>query len=141
MVFWNRKLNNIIVSPKNNRFIFTEDKNLVCKKDENIDSNDILLFTPYNLEQINIPSSIKIISPYAFYSCKSIQKINIPTNSNIQNIGKFAFSRANIEIIFTPKTVSLIDQCAFCSCKILKNVEIQSDFAFAHSAIEKISIP
>ena len=142
-------LRKIIISPSNGQFKFVDDKYLIGKSDENNDEFDTLLFVPRNIEEFSIPSNIKIISSYAFHDCFNIKKIEIPSNSNLQTIGKCAFSRSNIESFFIPPKVSKICESAFHLCSNLKKIEIPPNsilqsielYAFSSTKIESFSIP
>ena len=118
------KLNKIIISPSNDQFIFKEDKYLLGKTNNNNDEFDILLFASRNIEEISIPSNIKIISSSAFYNCTNLTKIEIPSNSNLQTIESYAFSKSNIKEISIPSNVSKICESAFSYCENLIKIEI-----------------
>ena len=142
-------LKRIIVSPLNSRFKFIEDKYLFGKSEPNKEEYDVLLFARRDISEISIPSNIKIISSSAFYGCKNLNKVKIPTNSILQSIGSNAFHNTIIEEIFIPPTVITICKYAFYGCKNLKKVEIPTNSnlqiiessAFNGSIIEEIFIP
>ena len=75
--------------------------------------------------------------------------IDIPSNSNLQLIGKNAFNRNQFESISLPVHLKKIDKCAFYSCKNLKTVTIPKnselqeicESAFDSSSLEFMSIP
>ena len=52
----------------------------------------------YNIKMIKI-------CEYAFFNCCRLRKVEIPTNSNLQTIEKYAFSGSNIEEIYFPKSL------------------------------------
>ena len=91
------KLTKIIISPLNNRFKYINEKYLLGKINENNNEFDSFLFARRDIEEISIPSNIKVISPYAFYNCSSLTKVEIPTNSNLQTIDENAFLCSNIK--------------------------------------------
>ena len=63
---WTKKLTKIIISPMNNQFIFKDNKLLLGKTCPDNDEFDVILFAARDIEEISIPSNIKIISSYAF---------------------------------------------------------------------------
>ena len=144
-----KNLTKITVSPLNDQFIFKEDKLLFGKSDKNNDEFDVLLFSSRDIEKVNIPFNIKIISSCAFEHCKNLRKVEIPMNSNLETIESHAFSYSNIEKILIPPKVKKICKFAFGDCQNLtkveipmnSNLEIIESRAFAYSNIEKIFIP
>ena len=140
---------NLNISPMNGEFIFKEDKYLLGKSNPNINEFDTLLFARRDIDEIVIPSSVKIISSYAFQDCRNLNKVEIPPNSNLQTIEKFAFASSSIEEIFLPSKVLKICEFAFFCCINLKKIEIPPNSnletiesrAFSNSSIEEICIP
>ena len=78
------------------------------------DEFDILLFASRDIEEISIPSNIKIISSYAFEFCRYLTNVEIPTDSNLQIIKSNAFY------------ISTICEGALAYCEYLTRVEIAS---------------
>ena len=141
---------NINISPLNDQFIFKDDKYLFGKSNPNSNVFDTLLFARRDIKEIVIPSSIKIISSYdAFQDCRNLNKVEIPPNSKLQAIEKFAFTSSSIEEIFLPSKVLKICEFAFFCCINLKKIEIPPNsnletiesHAFSNSSIEEIFIP
>ena len=120
-------LNKIIISHSNGQFIFKDDKYLLCKTDPNSDEFDNFLFAVPYINEISIPSNIKIISPHAFYNCRHLTKVEISPDSNLQTIGIKAFQNTNIKEIFIPSKVTKICEKAFSNCFELTKVEIPPD--------------
>ena len=120
-------MNKIIISPSNGQFIFKDDKYLLCKTDPNSDEFDNFLFAVPYINEISIPSNIKIISPHAFYNCRHLTKVEISPDSNLQTIGIRAFQNTNIEEIFIPSKVTKICEFAFRKCDNLIKVEIPTN--------------
>ena len=143
------KLKKIDISPMNDKFIFKDNKYLLGKIDQNDDEFNNLLFVRRDIEEIHLPSNIKIISPNAFENCELLKKVEIPTNSNLQIIGSNAFSRTKIDEIFIPSRISKISKCSFFSCENLIKIDIPTDSdlqiieerAFAFSKINEFIIP
>lgn len=90
-----------------------------------------------NLQQINIPSSVKYIGPGAFHGCTALEKVIFPDNSELDAIGgeyesqqyagAFRGCTALKEIIL-PAKVSIIDYFAFRDCSSLEKIIIKSPF-------------
>ena len=121
---WTKNLTKIIISPNNNQFIFKDNKLLLGKSCPDNDEFDVILFAARDIEEISIPSNIKIISSYAFEYCLYLNKVEIPPNSNLQIIGSFAFFNTQIEEIFIPPKVTKICKSAFDFCHFLTKVNI-----------------
>ena len=144
-----QKLTSISISPLNDRFMFKEDKSLIGKSDIKSDNFDILHFASRDITKINIPSNIKIISSYAFDHCKKLKEIEIPNDSNLEQIGKYAFASTYINQINIPSKVINIKRKAFFFCHKLSKVEIPinsklqiiDDSLFEYTNIKKIYIP
>ena len=142
-------LTKITISPKNDHFVYKDGKYLIGKSGENNNEFDILLFASRDINEIVIPSSIKIISSYAFQNCDKLTKVEFETNSYLQRIGNNAFSYSNIKEIVIPSKVSKISTEAFHECHNLTKVEIfpKSNLqkigknAFSYSNINRIFIP
>ncbi|KAK8852946.1 hypothetical protein M9Y10_017942 [Tritrichomonas musculus] len=165
------KLAKIIISPSNGQFVFKDDKCLLGKSDSKSDEFDILLFARRDIEDISIPSNVKVIKPFsfqfsvlkeifipssvtkicenAFSFCRSLKKVSIPTNSNLKTIEKYSFSHLNIEEISIPASVTEICKRAFQDCKCLRKVDIPTNsnlqtierYAFSGTGIKGIFIP
>lgn len=78
-----KELKIIDISPKNNNFLFQEDKYLLCKSDNKSANFDILLFSRYDLQEAIIPSNIKIITSYAFFRYYDHIRVVFPENSEL----------------------------------------------------------
>ena len=63
----------------------------------------------------------------AFFNCKNLRKVEIPTNSNLQTIEEDAFLSSKIEDIFIPRNVTKICKGAFSFCYELQIVEISEN--------------
>ena len=100
---------------------------MIGKSDEKVDEYDNLLFASRVIEEISIPSNIKIISSHAFAKCSHLKKIEIQKNSNLQTIGAKAFSNTIIEKIFIPPKTSKI-----CGDSFYK-VEFSTSFKFTNN--------
>ena len=143
------KLKKITVSPLNKHFMMIEDKYVVGKSDESKDEFDILLFAQRDIEEISIPSSIRIISSYAFKNCKKLTKVEISSDSKLETIGEYAFYKTQIKEIYLPSKVTIICENAFSECEKLKKIEfaensnlkIIESSAFSGVLIKKITIP
>ena len=75
----------------------------------------------YNIKMIKI-------CEYAFFNCCRLRKVEIPTNSNLQTIEKYAFSYSKIEEISIPASVTKICENAF--SKFIKYYIFIQKFSF-----------
>lgn len=107
-------------------------------------------FDSSSIEEIKIPPSLTTIGKFAFVNCSNLKTIEIPINSNLQEIkcGAFCWCTKIEQIYFPPKIKEISYRC-FDNCSKLKNIiipknsELQSigSFAFDSSPIECITIP
>jgi len=93
-----------------------------------------LMFRPYNSdtllsyfgpEYLYIPSTVKYISPFAFY-----QNVNLKTvvfNEGLESIGQTAFYACGITSIDIPSSVEFIADNAFDNCRLLETITVSSD--------------
>ncbi|MEE3482750.1 MAG: leucine-rich repeat domain-containing protein [Bacteroidales bacterium] len=97
--------------------------------------------------QIVIPSSVVIISPYAFRDCYNIKEFILP--EGLQTIGERAFEECqSIEKFVMPNSVRLVGDNLFNNCIYLKEVQLSnslssiSSYMFSNCrSLENIEIP
>ena len=89
------------------------------------------------------------IGDYAFYNCKDLEKVSIP--SSVTSIGAYAFASTNLKNIVIPKTVQYLNERMFNLCTGLKTVKIEGfnisvstygirNAFFGCSSLESVSI-
>ena len=77
------------------------------------DVSDVL--SANDLEEIQLPSTIKIIHDNTFFDFPGVKRINIP--NGIQQIGSQAFwGLDDLEELALPITVPFVGKHAFCNC-------------------------
>lgn len=77
----------------------------------------------YNLEEVTLPSTIKVINAYTFYKNYNLKRINIP--GSIVRIETGAFFQCNsLTNITLPNTVQYLRDQAFYDCRGLKTIGI-----------------
>ncbi|KAK8852897.1 hypothetical protein M9Y10_017889 [Tritrichomonas musculus] len=114
----------------NNRYFKNCEENdnlIVGKSDVKSDEYDILIFASRDIQTILIPASVKIIGPFslqntkiqsisisphitkicesAFSNIVSLQKVQIPSNSQLRTIEKDAFANTSIKCLSFPQTL------------------------------------
>ena len=103
-------------------------------------------FVKYEWQYFENHSKLQRIGNVAFYNCKELKFLKIP--SNVESIGNYCFSGSNIETIEIENNSKLqkIGGYAFKDCKQLKFIKIPSsvgivgDYCFSGSNIETIEI-
>ena len=75
------------------------------------------------LTQINIPSSVKVIGPYAFLCCGRLEEVELC--EGLEELGKSAFSDCYaLQSITIPSTIKSINRAAFECCTLLRRVNL-----------------
>ena len=83
-----------------------------------------------------IPTTIKVISDYAFYQCGNLNQIEFAKTSNTAIIGAYAFARNSNLQITLPASVTSIGKYSFAYCVNIKidisktKIRIIPDYAF-----------
>ena len=112
-------------------------------------------FSLSGLEVVDVPSSVKSLSPYAFRGCFNLKSAKLPENilelpegvfsdceklesielpSNLKVIGPYAFMNTGFKTIKNlPKWLKVIGHSSFMKCKKLDSVELPN-------SVEKISM-
>jgi len=84
-----------------------------------------------SLERVTIPDTVTRIEVGAFFNCRSLRFIRLSTN--LASIGSGAFRGcSSLEAAFLPPTVTHIGNMAFCRCKSLR-------FLYVHESIQFIT--
>ncbi|KAK8838602.1 hypothetical protein M9Y10_033234 [Tritrichomonas musculus] len=146
---FSRNLTKVEVDPRNPRYSCIDGKMIVGKSEESKEDYDVLVFAARDIVEAIIPSSIEVICSYSFQYCSKLERVEIPPDSKLRVIGKYAFYETSIESISIPSHVTQIGACAFSYCKKLKTVEIPPNSGlkiidkeiFYFSTIENFSIP
>ena len=85
-----------------------------------------------NLQVVQLPSSLKIIGSDAFAECSSLQSITLP--DSLVRINAYAFDGcSSLEEITIPQRVKEIGSCAFRNCSNLHTVYYNAISTFRHS--------
>lgn len=167
------KLVNVTVDERNPYFKNSEEnsKLILGKSDTKSDNFDVIVFASRGIEDVTIPSNIKIIGPFSFCfcqikkifiphhiteiqkgcfcACNYLQKVEFAPDSKLETIGRKSFMYSKIESILIPRSIKRICRTAFKLCEKLQKVEFAPDSelqiierkAFMSSTIECISIP
>lgn len=121
------------ISPDNNNIKFIDEKKtiVVGKSELNIDNFDVLFFAFNDVRKVTIPSCIKIISDFAFSQIKSLKYLDFDENSELVEVGSYAFSKSSITSISFPPSLSKLKKNIFEGCAKLKSIEFLCDnFSF-----------
>lgn len=78
-----------------------------------------------NLRTIQLPSQITHISGSAFFSCTSLQEVTIP--GNVKKIAEYAFNGCSgLTSLTLEEGITTIGEYAFCACRSLTQLNIPS---------------
>lgn len=115
-------------------FTVADKKLIVCYGETEITFNDInRAISDYDIDEIVLPETIKVIHEDAFFDRSEIKRINIP--ASVQHIGAQAFwGMDQLEELTISKNIRFIGKHAFCNCRKLtlmitcKATEIPTDW-------------
>lgn len=120
-------LTQIEISPNNRHFIFYNNQFLLGKSLESIDKFDILHFALSHIEKAIIPPQISVIKTRSFFRHKNLKSVKFSPNTELKQIGHYAFYESSIESLSLPASVEQIDECCFSSTSNLREVEISPE--------------
>lgn len=158
------KLTNVEIAKNNKNFILIDNSILLGKTDLKSDTFDVLSFANRDIQNVEIPSNIKIIGSYSFSEssiesvsipplvthicegafawCENLQKIEIQQNSKLEIIDKEAFENCSFQSILIPSSLTKIGVECFYGCRcqniefpINSNLKIIEKNAFSNSSI------
>ena len=98
------------------------------------------------VKKVVLPDTVKIIGPFAFRGCKSLEEINL---SSVTEIGRYAFSECNLKAVDFAHDIAHIETDAFAGNAQLDVVELKSDNenglrvdwdAFANTGIKSLIV-
>lgn len=98
-----------------------------------------------SLEALTIPANTSNIGASAFAQCKSITTLTIPQNSNLYNIGSYAFEGCESlsGIVNIPSKILVLRDGVFAGCKNLEGISLPDNLqrigANAFAECEKLS--
>lgn len=82
-----------------------------------------------SLESIEVSDSVEEIGENAFYNCRSLKSVKLP--ENLKKIGAWAFEYCkSLESVEIPDSVEEIDADAFYGCKSLKSIKISPNHPY-----------
>ena len=89
------------------------------------------VFQESGLQEIVLPSTLRVIGTYTFSNCAQLRKISLP--AGLRELGASCFEVSGIEEVTIPSRVRAIGERAFADCKSLAMVIFPLD-----SALEEI---
>lgn len=128
------KLNDISVSPKNEKFMLYNKSLLIFDK-------KVIVFAKRNIVEVTIPSFITRIASFAFYYCFKLESVSFEDESSLAEISNesfgYCYELKNVSPI--PASVNKICNSAFQNCESLESItfvlessllELIDDYAF-----------
>ena len=124
---WNGYLSlkfGITIPQRNPYFQYYNNQLLVVQStEENKNVFDSIIFVNRCIQKVEIPSFIRKICSFAFSRCKNLISINFSDDSNLCEIGNYAFYQSSILHAVIPRKTSEIGQYAFHECIKLVSIE------------------
>ena len=98
---------------------------------------------------VSIPATMKTIGNEAFKNCSNLTSLTFEGESQLEQIGDYAFYNTGLTTISIPATVKTIGNSAFKDCGNLTSLTFEGesqleqigDYAFMESGLTTISIP
>ena len=98
---------------------------------------------------VSIPATVKTIGNSAFESCTNLTSLTFKGESQLEQIGDYAFYKTGLTTISIPATVKTIGNSAFQDCGNLTSLTFEGesqleqigDRAFAYTVLTTIDIP
>jgi len=82
-------------------------------------------FIAFSLEKITISKNITAINSMAFFECQNLKEVIIAEGSHLQSIGTYAFASCpSLERINLPEGLIKIDSTAFAACTSLEKINL-----------------
>ena len=99
-----------------------------------------------SITELYIPASVKIIEAEAFKGHKTLTKLSIEENSQLEKIGDSAFMSASLEELTLPSSVKEVGEDAFSmnnikALRLPEGLEKLGKGAFGCNLIEKVTLP
>lgn len=80
------------------------------------------VFSSTSIEQIELPSTLKVMGAGIFYKCKRLKCVTFREGSKLEEIGIKCFGSSGIEEITVPNSATIICAGAFERCEALCKV-------------------
>ena len=75
------------------------------------------------LREVNLPSTLTMIKPYAFWECTALEKLELP--DSVAAIGENAFENcSSLHEVELPENLLLLSEYAFYNCEALERVTV-----------------
>ena len=107
-------LSEIEISPKNDSFIYYDNKFLLGKSENDSGEFDVLYFTRRDIEEVVIPDQVRIIKKDSLSNSNQMKSVTFSSNSKLESIDEFAFSHSKFQKLMLPGTIEVIKYCLFC---------------------------
>lgn len=113
---------------------------VICIKDESIESliipegvrrigkSAFSCLGGCNLTSVIIPEGVTIIDDFAFWGCKRLNNVVLP--SSLLKIGAYAFGKCRFESITIPDNVQVLGQRSFQNCCELKEISFNGKLEY-----------
>ena len=114
----------ISIQPGNKNYKMYDDKLILSKSDPESNDFDTVIFAIRNIQNVTIPSFVKIIGEHSFDKTTKLKKVDFEKNSNLQIIKSYAFLTSSIESLSIPSSVLILKPNWCTKAKNLTNISI-----------------
>ena len=117
-------LEEIEISPKNENFIYYENKLLLGKSTISSVSFDELCYISEDIEEVIVPPQVKVIGSWIFYNRKKLKSVIFTEDSKLEKLYSFCISNPAIERLVMPSNIEYIDNTCFSDLISVKEFEL-----------------
>ena len=94
-----------------------------CKDEGKVTHNGTFGCT--QLEQITIPSTLRVLGDSTFSDCGDLRQVTIAKGSRLEMVGCDCFCDSALEELTLPNALRKVHHSAFCDCDALRNIYME----------------
>ena len=104
-------------------------------------------FWKSEVEDVEIPASVRRIDARAFYECEKLRRVSFQPGSRLESVGEECFHKSGIAEIALPDALRGIEYDAFAECRSLRHIRLPEGLAFIGKygfwdcALESVELP
>ena len=116
-----------------------EVERVVFEQGSKLERIDDEAFADMNVEEVNIPNSVRELGDRCFEDCKRLMRITFGTGSRLERIRDKVLSGTNVEEVSIPDSVEVLGDRCFYGCKSLRRIRFGTDSRLERVGAEAFS--